>query len=90
MPYPNRLATLAGVSLVTVAAWSKKDLASCTVAELKAILAHINNGVYKMTCPKNTGEAAEIKRKESRPLRRSSEPQSGRFQRWSVFGSGVQ
>ena len=54
--YPNRLATLAGVSLVTVAAWSKKDLASCTVAELKAILAHINNGVYDMSCPEKYEE----------------------------------
>ena len=31
MPYPNRLTSLARVNLGTIAAWTKKDLASCTV-----------------------------------------------------------
>lgn len=77
MGLPGGLTTLAGVSLGTVAAWTKKDLASCTVAELKAILAHINDGVYDMSCPekyrgrplKTSGKKADLLRRVLSPKR---------------------
>ena len=75
MSFPGRLSKLVGVSLVTVAAWSKKDLASCTVAELKAILAHINNGVYDMSCPeKYRGRPLKLSGKKADLLRRVLSP----------------
>lgn len=80
MPFPSKLRNLGGVSLTTVEGWSKKDLASCTRADLKAILAHINNGVYDMSCPeKYRGRPLKKGGKKDDLLRRILSPQRDDF-----------
>ena len=80
MGLPSRLKTLTGVSLTTVEGWSKKDLASCTCADLKAILARINNGVYDMSCPERyRGRPLKTGGKRDDLLRRILSPQRDDF-----------
>jgi hypothetical protein len=80
MPFPSKLRNLGGVSLTTVEGWSKNDLESCTCADLKAILAHINKGVYDMACPERyLGRPLKKGGKKDDLLRRILSPQRDDF-----------